>query len=90
MSGEATKACVAGLASLRPVKLRLYDVRTVDLQYALNSVQSTHTRISLALLDVLTIPLADARTTRIGEDKTASAFESTDETVTFDRGSYLF
>jgi hypothetical protein len=28
MSGEATKAWVAGLASLRPVKLRLYDVTT--------------------------------------------------------------
>jgi hypothetical protein len=28
LSGEATKACVAGLASLRPVKLRLYDVMT--------------------------------------------------------------
>lgn len=26
ISGEATKACVAGLASLRPVKLRLYEV----------------------------------------------------------------
>lgn len=24
-SGEVTKACVAGLASLRPVKLRLYE-----------------------------------------------------------------
>lgn len=24
-SGEVTKECVAGLASLRPVKLRLYD-----------------------------------------------------------------
>lgn len=27
-SGDATKAWVAGLASLRPVKLRLYDVMT--------------------------------------------------------------
>lgn len=90
MSGEATKACVAGFASLRPVKLRLYDVRTVDLQYASLSVQSAHTRISLALLDVLTIPLADARTTRIREDKTASVFEGTDKAVTFNCGSYLF
>jgi len=28
ISGEATKAWVAGLASLRPVKLRLYEVTT--------------------------------------------------------------
>jgi len=28
-SGDVTKACVAGLASLRPVKLRLYDVTMV-------------------------------------------------------------
>ena len=28
MSGDATNACVAGLASLRPVKLRLYEVTT--------------------------------------------------------------
>jgi hypothetical protein len=28
ISGEATKAWVAGLASLRPVKLRLYEVIT--------------------------------------------------------------
>ena len=33
MSGEATKACVAGFASLRPVKLRLYDVMTVNHKY---------------------------------------------------------
>jgi hypothetical protein len=29
ISGEATNACVCGLASLRPVKLRLYDVTIV-------------------------------------------------------------
>ena len=28
-SGEVTKACVAGLASLRPVKFRLYEVTMV-------------------------------------------------------------
>ena len=31
ISGEVTKQCVAGLASLRPVKLRLYDVTIVFL-----------------------------------------------------------
>ena len=33
MSGEATNAWVAGLASLRPVKLRLYEVTTRKKDY---------------------------------------------------------
>ena len=63
---------------------------TVKLQNALLSGQSAHTRISLALLDVLAIPLADTGTTRIREHKTANVFEGADHAITFNRGSNLF
>ena len=41
MSGEATKACVAGFASLRPVKLRLYEVMTAECQLDVLRVADT-------------------------------------------------
>ena len=40
-SGEATKACVAVLASLRPVKLRLYDVM-IELAVPLGTSWRSH------------------------------------------------
>lgn len=39
-SGDVTKACVAGFASLRPVKLRLYEVTIVFLSPFLMSLRS--------------------------------------------------
>ena len=47
VSGDVTKACVCGLASLRPVKLRLYDVTIVFLSpFLMSSLAGDHATFS--------------------------------------------
>jgi hypothetical protein len=47
------------------------------------------TRVDLALLDVLAIPLSNARPTSIGKDNTTDLLEYSDLAVTLDRGANL-
>lgn len=46
-------------------------------------------RVGFVLLDVLTIPLANARTTGVGKDNTAEFLEGLELTVTLDGGTNL-
>jgi hypothetical protein len=94
ISGEATKAWVAGLASLRPVKLRLYEVTTRGRLaflsfYEKKKGEDIRTSIGLALLDVLPVPLTDARTASVGENDATNIFESLDLAITFNGGANL-
>ena len=47
------------------------------------------TRVDLALLDILAVPLSNARPASIGEDNTADLFEYSNLAVTVDRGANL-
>lgn len=89
ISGEATNAWVAGLASLRPVKLRLYEVTTRVDEHFSSRRKGIRTGVGLALLDVLPVPLTDARTASVGEDDSTDIFESLDLTITFNGGANL-
>ena len=47
------------------------------------------TRVDLALLDILAIPLSNARPASIGKDNTTGLLEYSDLAVTVDRGTNL-
>ena len=47
------------------------------------------TGVGLALLDVLPVPLANARTASVGENDATNIFESLDLTITFNGGTNL-
>jgi hypothetical protein len=95
ISGEATNAWVAGLASLRPVKFRLYDVTTFSMLY--QSGKATHgeesyprTSVLFAFLDISSIPLPNTRSASIRENETTDTFKYFNLTVSGDGGANLF
>lgn len=47
------------------------------------------TRVDFTLLDILTVPLTDARAASVGKDETTGVFESTDLAITFNGGTDL-
>jgi len=47
------------------------------------------TGVGLAHLDVLPVPLTDARTASVGENDATDIFESLDLTITFNGGANL-
>ena len=74
VSGEPMNDSVAALPSLRAGKLRLNDDTIV---------------LRLALLDVVALPLADARAARVGEHGRADRLEVGEQAVALDRGAHL-
>jgi hypothetical protein len=52
-------------------------------------ITTIRTRVDLALLNVLPIPLTNARTASVGKDDTTSTLKGVDQTVTSDRGTDL-
>ena len=74
VSGEPMNDSVAALPSLRAGKLRLNDETIV---------------LRLARLDVVALPLPDARAARVGEHGRADRLEVGEQAVALDRGAHL-
>lgn len=79
-----------GIVTTREVTVvRGDDYRQGVSLYLINDSPRVRTRVDLTLLDILTIPLTNARPASIGKDNTADIFEYSDLAVTVDRGANL-